>query len=123
MKRSPKKANGPATSKKLGAGPIVLIGAGILILLAVVVLQLSSLPTTTATQTSPFEIPYPNVVRISLSDAKAAFDSQNAIFLDVRDAGTYGSSHIKGAINIPLTEIEARASELPKDRWIITYCT
>lgn len=123
MKRSPKKANGSSTRTRLGAGPIVLIGAGVLILLAVIVLQLSSLPTTTAAQTSPFEIPYPNIVRLTPSQAKAAFDNQSALFLDVRDAGTYGSSHINGALNIPLDEIGARANELPKDRWIITYCT
>ncbi len=100
-----------------------MIGAGVLILLAVVVLQLSSLPTTSAAQTSPFEVPYPNIVRLSLTATKSAFDSQSALFLDVRDAGTYGSSHIKGAINIPLDQLANRMSELPRDRWIITYCT
>jgi hypothetical protein len=128
MNRSPKRVKSPASGSgarpKLGAGPIILIGAGVLILISVLIFQLSSLPTTTAPQTtSAFEIPFPNVVRISLNDAKAAFDNQSALFVDVRDAGTYGSSHITSAINIPLNELDSRLSELPRDRWIITYCT
>jgi len=123
MKRPSKKAKRSGGLASLGTGPIILIGAGVLILLAVVVWQLSSLPTTTAQQESPFEVPYPNVVRISIQDARAAAETQNALILDVRDAGTYGSSHISGAVNIPLDQLASRMNELPKDRWIITYCT
>jgi hypothetical protein len=128
MNRSPKKVKspggGPGARPRLRAGPLILIGAGVLILISVLIFQLSSLPTTTAPQTtSAFEIPFPNVVRISVNDAKTALDNQSALFVDVRDAGTYGSSHIKGAVNIPLDELDSRLSELPKDRWIITYCT
>lgn len=107
----------------MGAGPIILIGAGVLILIAVGVFLLSSLPTSTAPQTAPFAIPYPNVVRLSLADAKTAYDNQSALFVDVRDAGSYASDHIKGAVNIPLDQLASRMNELPKNRWIITYCT
>jgi rhodanese-related sulfurtransferase len=70
-----------------------------------------------------FEIPYPEITRVSLDDSKKVFDDGSAIFLDVRDAGTFGSKHISNSINIPLTELESRLNELPKDRWIITVCT
>ena len=123
MSQSSKRASNPNGRPRLSAGPIILIGAGVLILLAVLVFQLSNLPTTTAPQSSAFSEPYPEVVRVSLADAKIAFDNHSAVFLDVRDNGTYGSDHISGALNIPLADLPARMSELPKDRWIITYCT
>lgn len=63
------------------------------------------------------------VPRVSLEDAKAALDSNVAIFLDVRSAEAYQSEHITNAINIPLAEIESRVSELDPNQWIITYCT
>ena len=105
-------------------GPALLIGAGIFIVLAVVVWQLSLLPATTLPQASGnFDIPYPEIERVSLADAKKAFDSNEALFIDVRDSGTFGSKHIVGALNIPLNELEQRINDVPKDRWIITVCT
>jgi len=65
------------------------------------------------------------VPRVSVEDAKAAFDSGSAIIVDVRSAQAFQSSHIPGAINIQLGEFETNPTELdlPKDQWIITYCT
>ena len=65
------------------------------------------------------------VPRVTIEEAKAAFDSGEAIIVDVRSAGAYEISHIPGAINIPLGEIEANPTglDLNKDQWIITYCT
>ena len=44
--------------------------------------------------------------------------------LDVRTAREYDAGHVPGAVNIPFTEIGARADELPRDRGqeIIVYC-
>ena len=61
--------------------------------------------------------------RVALSEAKAAFDAGEAIFLDVRTSQYYQQAHIPGALNIPLDELEARLGELQPGRWIITYCT
>ena len=61
--------------------------------------------------------------RVSLEEAKAAFDRGEAVFLDVRSAASYADSHIPGALSIPLSELEARLGELDPSRWIITYCT
>lgn len=63
------------------------------------------------------------VTRISLDEAKAAFDSGEAVFVDVRDAPAYQENHIPGAVSIPLAELETRLGELNPDEWIITYCT
>ncbi len=61
--------------------------------------------------------------RISLEDAKAAFDKGGVVIVDTRDADSYAQEHIKGALNIPLPEFEKRLSELPTDKQIITYCS
>ena len=63
------------------------------------------------------------VTRIALVDAKAAFDQKDAVFLDVRDADSFASHHIPGALSIPLSELPDRLGELDQNAWIITYCT
>lgn len=42
--------------------------------------------------------------------------------LDVRGKAMYEKSHIKGAHNIPLSEIRKRYEEIPKDRTIYLHC-
>jgi len=63
------------------------------------------------------------VQRATLEDAKVAYDSKSAVFLDVRDSSTYATAHIPGAINIPLAELPTRMGELDPKAWIISYCT
>jgi 3-mercaptopyruvate sulfurtransferase SseA len=74
------------------------------------------------TQSSPeAEGNYPDVARVSLADAKAAYDTGGAIFVDVRDQVSYEQRHIPGALSIPLGELPDRIGELNKSAWIITY--
>lgn len=61
--------------------------------------------------------------RITLEEAKAAYDAGKAIIVDTRDADSYKAEHIKGALNIPSSEFEKRYQELPKDKQIIAYCS
>ena len=63
------------------------------------------------------------VQRITLEESKAAFDSGEAIFLDVRSRSSYATGHIPDAVSIPLVELEPRINELDPNQWIITYCT
>lgn len=42
--------------------------------------------------------------------------------LDVRAEAEYALGHLPGALNIPITELERRLAELPKDQEIIAYC-
>ena len=65
------------------------------------------------------------VPRVTVEDAKAAFDSGSAIIVDVRSVQAFEASHIPGAINIQLGVFETNPTELDhaKDHWIITYCT
>ena len=66
---------------------------------------------------------YPEIQRVYLEQAKAAFDDRSAVFLDVRGAEFYAFSHIPGAVNIPLADLSTRLNELDPDQWIIPYCT
>ena len=65
------------------------------------------------------------VERIPVEAALAALQSGAAVIVDVRSAEAYAQSHIKGAISIPLAEIENNPTglKLDKQQWIITYCT
>lgn len=42
--------------------------------------------------------------------------------LDVRPQDEYALGHLPGALNVPLSELEARLAELPKDHEIVAYC-
>lgn len=42
--------------------------------------------------------------------------------LDVRDKDEAMNGMIRGAVNIPTTDLKDRAKELPKDRLIVTHC-
>jgi rhodanese-related sulfurtransferase len=46
---------------------------------------------------------------------------QGAVFVDVRSAEDFAKGHIKGAVNLPLLEVERRAGELAKDQAIVVY--
>ena len=58
-------------------------------------------------------------------NARAALERGEAVIVDVRSDAAYEVSHIAGAINIQLGEIETNPTglNLDKDQWIITYCT
>jgi 3-mercaptopyruvate sulfurtransferase SseA len=102
---------------------VILIG-GLMLLVAVVVLltqSRQSAPSSTGTQNP--NIPYPEVVRVSVQDAKAAFDAGTAVFVDVRGDDLYNTGHIPGALSIAENEMESRFTELNPNDWIITYCT
>lgn len=46
----------------------------------------------------------------------------NNVIIDVREIGEYARGHIKGAINIPLSELRNRIKEIPKDRTVYLHC-
>ncbi len=105
--------------------PILLIAAGVVLVLGVLIWQvvqsqisargagLPGGPTLTTAQVS----------RVTPADALAAYQGEQAVLLDVRDAGSFAQEHVTGAVNIPLSELEQRSGELDAGRWIIPYCT
>ncbi len=60
--------------------------------------------------------------RISIAEANRAVENGTAVLVDVRSAENWAAGHAKGAINIPVEQVVARISELPRDKMIITYC-
>jgi len=99
----------------------------IIITLAAFALLLSACSPAAETRPAPVigepQISESEAPRVSLEDARAAFDTGAAVFLDARSSASYADSHIAGALSIPLAELEARLGELDATRWIITYCT
>ncbi len=43
------------------------------------------------------------------------------VLVDVRTPEEYRARHIKGAVSIPLSEIPARASEIPRQGLVVLY--
>jgi 3-mercaptopyruvate sulfurtransferase SseA len=115
----------PARRRQTSNFPLALIALGLLLILGAGGWYLYQVlnPGETVQTPPPSEGDYPDVPRVSLADAKAAYETGSAVFLDVRDAESYAQSHIVGALSIPLNELPERMSELDKSAWIITYCT
>ena len=68
-------------------------------------------------------IPLPDIERVSLEDAYSAWQSGEAVIVDVRGKTFYDMEHIPGAVSLPEDELPARFTELNPGDWIITYCT
>lgn len=104
---------------------LFLIAGGLLLLLTAFLLMTqneSDQPASSASSSHEEET-YPEIPRVSLEDAKAAFDGGTAVFVDVRGADVFAMSHIPGSLSIPLADLEARLAKLDPNQWIITYCT
>jgi rhodanese-related sulfurtransferase len=61
--------------------------------------------------------PYPNTAAL-----RAAMKAGKVVVVDVRTPDEWRRGRIPGAKHIPLSEVAKRASELPKDKDIVTYC-
>lgn len=97
-------------------GLILILGAGIWYISAI-----TSGSPDSSEQVAGVEDNYPNIPRVSVADAKAAYDIGSAVFIDVRDESEYALSHIPGALSMPLSELPSRLNELNPEAWIIPY--
>jgi rhodanese-related sulfurtransferase len=59
---------------------------------------------------------------ISADELRARMTQGNVIVLDVRPEPEYESGHIRGAISVPLADLQQRLSQLPKRKAIVAYC-
>src|SRR5262245_61126374 len=61
---------------------------------------------------------------VTTARAVELINREDALVLDVRDAGEYGAGHILGAKNLAVARIEEGGGELAKkkDRPVIVYC-
>jgi Rhodanese-like domain len=60
--------------------------------------------------------------RISRTEAIRLVKEKKAVWVDVRGKDAYDQSHIPGAINIPLGELNEHLTSLPPRKFLITYC-
>jgi rhodanese-related sulfurtransferase len=64
-------------------------------------------------------------VMIPLDSAKAYFAAGQALFVDARHEFDYRLGHIKGAVNVPLSEYDAKKytlNAIPRGKPIVVYC-
>lgn len=62
------------------------------------------------------------VPEISAADAAEHYRRGGAVLLDCREPEELALCRIDGALHIPMTEIEQRAGEVPRDREVIVFC-
>lgn len=101
--------------------PLILVIAGGLLIVGSFGILLLSRPGAPAQSPSGTPGVFPEVPRVSLTDAKAALDSGEAIFVDVRSSQAFEDAHIPGALSIPEGELATRLEELDPQLWIIPY--
>ena len=62
---------------------------------------------------------------VSAAQATQLINREDALVVDVRDPGEFGTGHILGAKNVPLSRIDAAGSEIAakrKEKPVIVYC-
>lgn len=60
---------------------------------------------------------------VPVDEIKKAYDAkQDFVLVDARPPTDFAAGHIKGAVNAPYFEVEKYLNQLPKDKWIVTYC-
>lgn len=106
--------------------PIIIIVAGLsLAALATVWVIMGNQPGQQQVAQPPAEsdsgIPFPEIERISVDQAYEIHKTGKAVFIDVRDLDSYQSTHIAGAVFIPLGELETSFNELDTAQPVIPY--
>ena len=48
--------------------------------------------------------------------------SRGVLVLDVRQPGEWRRGHIRGSVNVPLSQLKAKLAKLPRDRTIVAVC-
>lgn len=69
-------------------------------------------------------VPKPRPGEMPVAEFKKAADAASpvVVILDVRGSDETSQGMIKGALNIPLTELEERSGDLPRDKKIVAQC-
>ncbi len=113
-----------AKRKQSNSIPLLMILAGTVLMISFLIWQVVINTQNLANTATPVgEIPTDRISRVTLEQAKTAFDTKAAVFVDVRSSGAFLNQHITGSLNIPLNELPNRLGELGKQDWIIPYCT
>lgn len=65
--------------------------------------------------------PSDGVPRITVAEAREAFEKGKAVIIDVRSESSYRVGHIQSALW--MIDVGSHIKELPRDKIIITYCS
>ena len=60
--------------------------------------------------------------QVTVGDVRRLIVEENAFILDAREEDEYARGHIKGAVNIPLSQFRNRLDEIPRDRPVYCHC-
>jgi 3-mercaptopyruvate sulfurtransferase SseA len=119
-------SNNPRTWALIGFIGLIVTGLALIAVPLLAPTQAPGRPSSAplaATSTVPSDVPYPDVIRVTVGNARAAQELKQAVFVDVRAKEQYDQSHIPGALSMPLSVFEEQMNKLSPDQWIITYCT
>ncbi len=95
----------------------------VMVRFAICALLLTSFGAVRTASATPRSDELAGVPRISQADFKRELTAGNVLVLDVRDAASYESGHIPGAVSMPLDELGRHLEELKAEkRPIVTYC-
>ena len=61
--------------------------------------------------------------RVAAEEVKRLAEKGEVVIIDTRGKDAYDYEHAEGALSIPLSELERRLAELPKDKFVAAYCT
>ena len=59
---------------------------------------------------------------VTIDEAQKLQKDGKAVFIDVRSNEQFSFGHIKGAVNIPGSQIVARFKEIPPGKTVVAYC-
>lgn len=59
---------------------------------------------------------------IDVTDYPAQYDKTDHALVDVREVEEFERGHLPGAVNIPLSEFQARYAEIPTDKDVVLVC-
>jgi NADPH-dependent 2,4-dienoyl-CoA reductase/sulfur reductase-like enzyme/rhodanese-related sulfurtransferase len=62
-----------------------------------------------------------DLAEVKVSDARALVES-DAFIVDVREPGEFRHGHLNNAVNIPLSQLRDRVSEIPRDVPVYVHC-
>lgn len=66
-----------------------------------------------------------DVGEITIEEYKTDYvdnDSAEYALIDVREVDEYAAGHLPGAINVPLSDLQNRVDEIPKDTPVVLVC-
>ena len=78
--------------------------------------------TSSALACNPDELKNQQPILLHTPEVQQLFQSESKpVFIDVRPSNQFPAGHLPGAVSIPVDQIEARSSGLPRDKTLVLY--